>query len=308
MKKILVVGSSNIDFVVEVVNMPAVGETVMGCNFKKSLGGKGANQAYGCGKLGADTTFLSVVGDDDFGELLIDSISKVGVDTSSISSFKGIPTGMAVIYIDREGNNSIVVIAGANNFCTQEYIEKQDKAFQQCDIALIQMEIPHNSVYYSIQKLKRLGKFIILNPAPAPDNIPDEIYDCLDIITPNETELEKLSGCDSGTIEGVKNGCDILLNKGIKNVLVTLGSKGAMLVNKNESALFTPPDIKVLDTTAAGDTFNAAFAVMLAEGKSYHEAIDFANIAAAISVSRKGAQASIPSRQEVIHFREQIKK
>jgi len=288
--------------------MPAVGETIMSGDFTKIPGGKGANQAYACGKLGGDITFLSSVGDDDLGQLLIDNIKGAGIDTSRMLSVKGIPTGMAIIYVNKEGNNSIVVVAGANEVCSIEYIEQQDEVFKDSDILVVQMEVPHESVYYAIKKANSHGKMIILNPAPAPEYIPDEIYKCIDVITPNETELEKLSGFKITSVEDAEVGCRALLEKGVKNVLVTLGSKGAMLVTDNEATLFTPPDIKVLDTTAAGDTFNAAFAVKVAEGSSFHEAIEFANLASTIAVSRKGAQTSVPSRQEVDNFGKTLEK
>ncbi len=308
MKKILVIGSSNIDFVVNVPYMPAVGETIMGGDFTKIPGGKGANQAFACGKLGGDTAFLSTVGDDDLGQLMIHNLASAGVDTRSMRPVEGKPTGMALIYVNKQGNNSIVVVAGANTDCSVEYIEEKNKIFGKSDILLVQMEVPHESVYYAIKKAKSMGIMVILNPAPAPDSIPDEIYKCVDVITPNETELQKLSGCEIVTEEDAKCGSKVLLQKGVKNVLVTLGSKGAMLVNEKEATLFSPPDIKVVDTTAAGDTFNAAFSVMVAEEKSFHDAIRFANIASTISVSRKGAQTSVPSRQEVMDFSEALKK
>jgi len=307
LKKILVIGSSNIDFVVNVQYMPAVGETIIGNALSKIPGGKGANQAYACAKLGGDITFLSTLGDDDSGKLLIDNLSRAGVNTGLISVLKDTPTGMAIIYINKEGNNSIVVVSGANGLCSAEYLKNQSEAFQESDIMIVQMEIPYDSVYYAVEKADKLGKTVILNPAPAPDYIPDEIYSCIDIITPNETELARLTGYGIDSFENIKEGCQALLRKGVKNVLVTLGARGAMLVNNNEASIFAPPDIKVVDTTAAGDTFNAAIAVMLAEGRSYHDAIKFANIASTIAVSRKGAQTSVPARQEVDNFSKQLK-
>lgn len=307
MKQILVVGSSNIDLVASVDRMPLLGETVRGHCFARIPGGKGANQAYACGKLGAPTLFVSRVGDDGLGDLILANMAEVGVDCAYLCSTPGQPTGTATIWVDQSGNNSIVVVAGANAACDIRYLSGCADAFAQSDLLLVQLETPQEGIRYAIEQCAALGKIVILNPAPAPDKLPDDWYPLLDYITPNETELQKLTGvADTRDLDTVREGCRILLDKGVKNVLVTLGSKGAMLVNGRGDSLFVPPDIKVVDTTAAGDTFNAAFAVRLLEGASPEEAIVFANLASTIAVSHKGAQTSVPSREEVQRFAEKM--
>jgi ribokinase len=308
LKKILVIGSSNMDYVIKMPRMPVIGETVMGESIEKLPGGKGANQAYACGRLGGDAIFLSAVGDDELGRNIIANMDAVGVDASKIRIMKDAPTGTAFIYVNAQGNNSIVVIAGANAGCDREYIQSQSALIHGSDIILAQMEIPSDGVYYAMSEARRLGKITVLNPAPAPDSIPDNIYRCLDFITPNETELHKLTGCPVDTMEDVEKACCVLLKKGVKNVLVTLGAKGAMFVSPGAAQLFEPPEIKAVDATAAGDTFSAAFAVELAGGSGCCEAIRFANLASAITVSRMGAQASIPSRKEVDIFKASMSK
>lgn len=302
MKRILVVGSSNVDLVVHVPRMPAVGETIKSLSTDMLSGGKGANQAYACGKLGGNTAFLSVVGNDEHAEVLIGNLKTAGVDTGRMEKADGCLTGMALIYVNNQGDNSIVVIPGANERCDVDYLIRQDGAFAESDIVMLQMEIPPDSVYYAIRRAKELGKTVILNPAPAPDGIPEEIYRMLDFITPNETELQRLTGLPVDTEEKVITAAKALLSRGVSNVLVTLGAKGAMLLKKNTDKLFAVPRIKAVDTTAAGDTFNAAFAVRLAGGETFEEAVRFANLASSLAVSRPGAQASVPSLREVFEY------
>jgi len=209
-------------------------------------------------------------------------------------------TGVAVIYVNNQGDNCIVVIPSANNLCDEEYIRKHDNLLQEADYILLQMEIPVSSVHYAIKRAYELGKTILLNPAPAPDSIPDDILEKLDYITPNETELAKITGRECEKVEQISQATETLLKKGVKNVIVTMGERGALLANKNGIEVFPAFHAEtVVDTTAAGDCFNAAFTVALAEGKSLRHALMFANAASSIVVSRQGAQSSIPSREEV---------
>lgn len=296
--KLLVIGSSNMDMVIDVEEIPIVGETVIGRSVQYLPGGKGANQAYACAMLGGHTTFLTALGRDDFGSILRGNLAKAGVDMQYTAA-SGLPTGTAVIYVNRRGNNCIVVVTGANDDCDTGYIQANIERLRECDLLLVQMEVPQSAVYYAVETAARLGKKVILNPAPAPDKLPDRIYPLLHYITPNETELQKLTGCPVDTLEEIQAAAGALLQKGAGNILVTLGAKGAMLVNRDGARHFMPPDIPVVDTTAAGDTFNAAIAVALCEGKSIEQAIEFANLAGTIAVSRRGAQASVPSREEI---------
>lgn len=304
--KILVIGSTNIDFVVGVRQMPAVGETVMSQSFDKFPGGKGANQAYACGKLGGDTVFMSAVGDDGLGQIVIDNMLGANVDISCLKTVPDCPTGMAYICVNEDGNNNIVVVPGANSHCDKAYVSACEQQIQTADILLTQLEIPREGAYLALQEAKRLGKTTILNPAPVPDEpIPEEVLQGLSYITPNESELCKITGMPVGTLEEIAAAARELLGRGVHNVVVTIGAKGALLVNEGTQKVFTPVDLPPVDTTAAGDTFNAALAVKMAEGCPIDEALDFANAAATLSITKKGAQSSVPGRSEVLRFMEQ---
>ncbi len=299
MKKILVIGSLNMDIVIGVENMPLVGETILGEDIRYVPGGKGGNQAYTAGKLGADVTMLGCTGQDEFGNILLDNLLKAGVDISHVKKSADYSTGTAIIYVNKAGNNSIVVVPGANGQCDAGYLKENEDLFKACDYLLLQMEIPHEAAYYAVRRAKQLGKTVILNPAPAPDKIPEEILRQLDYITPNETELARLSGSPCDKAEDILFASYGLIQKGVNNVLVTLGDKGALLVNEDGVKSFAARKVySVTDTTAAGDCFNASFAVALAEGKNHKAAVEFANTAASISVTRPGAQSSIPTREE----------
>lgn len=298
-KRILIVGSLNMDIVIEMKNMPLIGETVLGKEMTYVPGGKGANQAYAAGKLGGAVTMLGCVGNDSLGLKLKSNIEQSGADGAHIKLLDSKSTGTAVIYVNEKGDNSIVVISGANGACDIAYLEENERLFAESDYIMFQMEIPYESIFYGIKKAKELGKTVILNPAPAPDELPDEIWEKIDYLTPNETELLKLSGQKEMTMENIRKGARYLLNKGVRNILVTLGDKGVMFIDEKQEILFPARKVDAVDTTAAGDCFNGAFVVGLAEGMSLKEAIPFANMASSIAVTRKGAQSSIPGRDEV---------
>lgn len=302
MKKILVIGSTNLDFVIQMDALPEPGETLLCKSFERIPGGKGANQAYACGRLGGTPRFLSAVGKDGFGGSIVEGLERAGVDCSSVIFSEDESTGMAMICVDAAGNNSIVVVPGANRLCTKAYIQSLEPLLEEADIVLAQLEIPLDGVYYAMKRAHELGKITILNPAPAPEAIPEDVYPCLHYITPNETELQKLTGRRIATAEDAAAAAGLLLEKGVANVIVTLGGKGALLKNRETEKLYAPPEIPVVDTTAAGDTFNGAIAVKLAEGEEIEQAIPFANAAASLAVSQKGAQTSVPSRAEVDRF------
>lgn len=304
-KRILIIGSLNMDMVVEMENMPLIGETILGKNLSYIPGGKGANQTCAVGKTGGDVVMLGCVGDDGMGETLVKNLTESGADISYIVKVKGEPTGMAFIYVNEEGDNSIVVVSGANFCCDVAYLKKNDFLFKEAGYVMLQMEIPYESVFYAIKRAKELGKTVILNPAPAPDTLPEDIWDKLDYITPNETELVKLGKSIGSCTLDVEKNAGKLLEKGVKNVLVTLGEKGALLINKKGSILYPARKVEAVDTTAAGDCFNGAFVTALSQGKEEGEAIFFANTASSIAVTRKGAQSSIPSKEEVACLVEQ---
>lgn len=296
---ILVIGSLNIDRIINVNHIPKVGETIIGSDFIEVCGGKGANQAYACGKLGGNVTMLGAVGTDDAGDRMLQSLQEVSVDVTHILRTKEVATGSAIIYVDKEGNNNIVVLSGANRYCSKEYLTEKEELIRNCDIILLQLEIPMDAVEYAIETAYKYGKKIILNPAPAHDNLNSNILHKINVLTPNETELEMLSGIKILTLDDVKHACTKLQEKGANRIVVTLGSKGALLADENGFRLFDAKKVEVVDTTAAGDTFNGALAVMMSEQVSIDQAIGFANKAAALSVQRVGAQPSIPLRIEV---------
>lgn len=296
---ILVIGSLNMDLSIAMNRMPLVGETVLGGELTYNLGGKGANQAYAAGRLGGTVKMLGCVGCDRFGADQRESLAACGVDVSGLRESGELPTGTAVIYVDAEGNNSIVVVAGANQACDTAYLKENDRLFQWCDYILMQMEIPLEAIEYAAGRARELGKKVILNPAPAPDALSEELLSRVDYLTPNETELMKLSGVSGTGMEAVRQGVKRLLDKGLRCAVVTLGGEGALLADKNGLRTYAARKVEAVDTTAAGDCFNGAFAVALAEGKSEDEAVLFANMASSIAVMKKGAQSSIPSREEL---------
>lgn len=297
--RILIIGSLNLDMTIEMKQMPVVGETVLGDSMAYSAGGKGANQACAAGLLGKHVKMLGCVGRDDFGRRLRQSLAKDGVDISCLMEDNRKTTGMASIYVDKRGQNSIVVVAGANTSCDVSYLRDMDEVLEDCDYLLLQMEIPIETVCYAVKRGRELGKTIILNPAPAPDEIPDEILSMIDYLTPNESELFKLAGITGNDMDAIREGAKQIRNRGVKQVIVTMGEHGCYLAGPEGTEIFSARKVESVDTTAAGDCFNGAFAAALAEGKSVEDAIRFANVASSIAVTRKGAQNSLPTRQEV---------
>lgn len=297
MKKILVIGSLNVDMVVKVPHMPATGETILAGNMELVPGGKGANQAYAAGRLGARVTMFGAVGSDSYADIEKKSLASAGVDTSRLLVREGKSTGLAWITVNAAGDNSIVVIPGANATVTEQDIVDNEALLRDCDILLCQLEIPLKTVVYAAKRAKELGKTVILDPAPVPQEFPQELFSYIDIIKPNETEAAQLLG---ESVSNYEEASDKLRAKGVKNVLITLGPKGAYINSETEGKLLMPVrQVPVVDTTAAGDSFTAALAVRLAAGSSLVQAVRYANEVAAIVVTRKGAQTSIPSADEV---------
>ena len=300
MAKILVAGSLNMDLRFSMKRMPLEGETVLGDGLLYNPGGKGANQAAAAAKLGGDVAMLGAVGKDGFGDTLAKSLADCGCDVSGLRRVTA-PTGTASIYVDEQGRNSIVAIAGANAFCDTEYLKECETELEKCDILMLQLEIPYDAVWSMAKKAHALGKIVILNPAPAPaeGEIPESVLKCIDWLTPNETELVLLSGMPCEEPSEIEEAAAKLQQLGVKNVLVTVGSRGAYLCMPNSSELIPTEKVKAVDTTAAGDCFNGAFAVGLSEGMAPEEAVRFANKAASLSVTRPGAQSSLPWRNEL---------
>lgn len=305
MGDILVIGSMNMDMTVRVKELPKAGETILAQNMSYGLGGKGANQAFAAARLGGKVRMLGCVGDDDFGRKQLQALEGAGVDVSDIKIDRTTSTGSAFICVEENGSNCIVVDQGANLSCDESYLTKQREAICASDIVLAQMEIPEGALYRAILDAEQANKKIILNPAPAPERIPDEIYSRIDYLTPNETELMRLSGmaempadCDDYK-EALQEGTQRLLDKGVKTIIVTLGDKGCGVFKKGYTAYYPARPVEAVDTTAAGDCFNGAFAAALSEGMAEAEAVEFAISASAIAVTRNGAQDSLPLRSEV---------
>ena len=303
---IVVAGSLNMDFVVMVNHLPAPGETVLGRDFQMIPGGKGANQACAAGKLGSGvvaTRMLGRVGCDVFADHLKASLAAAGVDVSAVHATRSQPTGVALIWVDKDGQNSIVVASGANHALAASEIHGHRASFRGAGLALFQLETPLDAVAAALALAREEGARTMLDPAPA-QPLPRDLLERVDILTPNESEACILLGCPVSRVtpaEAPALAAD-LLRLGPKAVILKLGEQGCYYYD-GQAAIHSPAfQVTARDTTAAGDTFNAGLAVALAEGKDIGEALRFANAAAAISVTRLGAQASIPSRAEVEEF------
>ena len=296
---LLIVGSLNMDTVISVEHIPKQGETILAEDISFHPGGKGANQAYAAGKLGARVSMIGCVGKDANGRNLLNNLLTAQVDIQGISIDKNHTTGSAFITVDKKGENSIVVVPGANMAFSKEEIDKNKDLIAWCDAVIAQLEIPVETVSYLAEITKSMGKRMILDPAPARADLPEAIYSFLDVIKPNETELQILTGKPTNTEEEIFTAAQCLLEKGVAKVVVTLGEKGAMLVDRDVYQIFPPRKVTAVDTTAAGDAFIAAFAMKLVESGSYEKAVSFGNLVSSMVVTKKGAQSSIPTSQEV---------
>lgn len=295
---VLVVGSANMDLVVVTERFPNPGETVLGKHFDMFPGGKGANQAVACARLGGKTVFLGKMGKDNFKDLLIESMGGNGVllDHLLIDGEKG--TGTALITVDGKGENEIIVISGSNMCLGAEEVAAQISLFQRARVVLTQLEIPLPTVLKTAELAKQNEAIFILNPAPA-NTLPRELLALTDFLTPNETELELLSGKRVTDLSSAANAARELVAQGVKNVVVTMGEQGALLVNKDGDRHYPARKVVAVDTTAAGDAFNGAMAFSLAEGRSIEKAIELANAVAGIAVTKMGAQSSLPKLCDV---------
>ncbi len=303
---LVVVGSLNMDFVVSVEHLPAPGETVLGRDFQMIPGGKGANQACAAGKLGAGSVAVRMIGRvgyDVFADHLKASLSAAGVDVSAVHATKSAPTGVALIWVDRRGQNSIVVASGANHALPASDVEAMRRVFRGASLALFQLETPLETVQAALALAREEGLQTMLDPAPA-QPLPPGLLEQVDILTPNESEAGMLLGRPPARVspaEGMEMGA-ALRKLGPKTVILKLGDQGCIYCGEAGNRHVPAFAVDARDSTAAGDTFNAALAVALTEGQSMDRAIPFANAAAAISVTRLGAQASAPARAEVDTF------
>tara|TARA_X000000950_G_scaffold285046_1_gene389680 strand:+ start:5910 stop:6839 length:930 start_codon:yes stop_codon:yes gene_type:complete len=295
---IYVIGSSNTDMVIKSKSIPKPGETVIGGDFFIFQGGKGANQAVAAAKLGGNVLFISKVGKDSFGEKSIEEFKKHKIKTKYIKEAHGIHTGVALIMVDEKGENSIAVSSGANADLRKEDVVFLEKQLKKEDIVLVQLEISLEVVNYIIRLCHKVNSKLILNPAPF-QKMSDESLHLVDTITPNILETHSLTGVEITDINSARKAAQSLLEKKIKNVLITMGSKGVFYMSKDDEAHVPARKVEVADSTAAGDTFNGAYATGLSHGMDLITCIEFANAAAAISVTRMGAQDSVPSIKEL---------
>ena len=297
MKKICVIGSIGYDLTTYMYKFPKVGETIVGKKFIQNPGGKGDNQVIASARVGGDVTFIGAVGDDNYGELLKKNLEENKVKTH-MKIVPNMSSQIATILIDESGENRIVIVPGANNFVDKKQIDDNFGIIKECDIILMQLEIPMETVEYVVDKFYELNKIIILNPAPGAE-LSDNIIKKCTYLTPNENEIGLITKMPYDTIDNIKSAAKCLFDKGAQNVLVTLGEKGAYLKNKNDDIIIPTLKVKALDTTGAGDCFNGVFAACLAMGKNAIEAIKYANVASSISVTRSGAVPSLPYKNEV---------
>lgn len=304
MADMVVVGSSNTDMVIRTGRFPAPGETVFGNRFFMARGGKGANQAVAAARLGAKVTFVAKVGDDVFGREAVSGLRAEGIDTDFISVDPDSASGIAMVLVDEKGENCITVASGANGALCPADVDQAVTQIQTAKVLLMQLETPVPTVEYAAAVGRRAGMTVILNPAPA-QKLPDSLLAAVDIITPNETEAEILSGVRITDPGGAEQAARILRAKGVGTVIITLGSRGAYIQSGTVSKTVPAEKVTPVDTTAAGDTFNGALAVGLVNGLSVEASVEFAGRAAAISVTRVGAQESAPYLHEVSGSRKQ---
>lgn len=296
MNNVLVIGSVNYDTAITVDRIPVCGETIKSTKVEYHYGGKGANQAVASARSGVATDFIAALGQDEKGDELKQYLMCSSVNIEGIKQKKDLSTGQAIIAVDQNGDNSIIVIPGANDSLLIEDINHYKHLFERAKVLLIQLEIPMETVEYSLKLGKELGLITILNPAPAV-KLPLELYKYIDILTPNESEIDVLAG--EGIARSYSEKAMELIERGVKDVIITLGEKGALEVSKNGTQNYSSYKVQAIDTTGAGDCFNGYLAGLLAKGKNISEAIAYANRAASLCVTKKGAQESIPTKEEV---------
>jgi ribokinase len=298
--RIVVIGSLNADFVINLPRFPVLGETVLGDSFKVFPGGKGANQAYGAARLGGQVSMAGQLGNDTLADWLKQNLASVGVDVTHVHRDPTVASGIANIMVDADGQNQIVIVPGANGGFGIDQLARSHELIAAAGFVLMQLEIPLATVELAARLAKGAGACVILDPAPA-QQLSDSLLACVDYLTPNETELAILTSSLPGplTRERATQLARTLHQRGAKKVIVKMGAQGALLVGNREEQFWPATPVEVVDTTAAGDAFNAAFAFALATGMSEWTAGRFATAAAACSVTRSGAQPSMPSRAEV---------
>ncbi|MHC8293115.1 ribokinase [Pseudomonas sp. LB3P58] len=300
--KVVVIGSLNMDLVTRAPRLPRGGETLIGESFATVSGGKGANQAVAAARLGAQVSMVGCVGSDAYGEELRGALLAEQIDCQAVSTVDD-SSGVALIVVDDNSQNAIVIVAGANGALTPAVIDRFDAVLQAADVIICQLEVPDATVGHALKRGRELGKTVILNPAPASRPLPADWYASIDYLTPNESEASALSGLPVDSLASAETAATRLIAMGAGKVIITLGAQGSLFANGKGFEHFPATKVKAVDTTAAGDTFVGGFAAALAAGKSEADAIRFGQIAAALSVTRAGAQPSIPTLSDVQAFK-----
>jgi ribokinase len=298
MEKILVIGSTNMDIIAMVDHLPVPGETVGNADLARAHGGKGANQAVAAARAGGKVTFITCIGEDDDGKKMHDSFREDGINTEQVSIIPEVPTGTALIFVDRNGENCIAVAPGANNYLSNAIIDEAEALIKDTDLVLLQLEIPFETIQHICKLASRHKKRIILNPAPARE-LDEDVLGSLEYLVLNETEAEIIAG-QKVTDDNIEAVCRAIKDMGPEHIILTLGSRGSYVFDTKVQQYVESFTVKALDSTAAGDTFCGAFAVsILSRDQDIITAVRFANAAGALSVTRQGAQTSIPGLKDI---------
>jgi len=300
-KRILVIGSSNTDMIIKLDRIPRPGETLLGGEFTIAAGGKGANQAVGAARAGGSVSFIARVGKDMFGQQAVAGFVRDGIEVGHVVYDRRSPSGVALIFVAKDGENSIAVASGANGKLSAADVRKAKGAFAGAGVVVMQLETPLETVAAAAELAAKAGVRVILNPAPARE-LPDSLLRLVSILTPNESEAEFLSGLKVSDESTASEAAGKLLGRGVQTVVITLAARGAFIASAGERRLVPGFKVEAVDTTAAGDIFNGTLAVALTEGQPLAAAVRFANAAAALSVTRLGAQPSAPRRKEIERF------